>query len=130
MLNHYTGITAATLCVFSVMTPASAQNFPSKPIRIVASLAPGGGLDTTTRVVAQYLQASLGQPGIVENRPGAGGGLGNEIVAKSPPDGHTLLTVSIAHAVLASANKSLGYSPKRDLVPVTIMVYAPSAMTR
>jgi tripartite-type tricarboxylate transporter receptor subunit TctC len=107
---------------------ALAQAFPSKPIRIVASLAPGGGLDTTTRILAQNLQASLGQPGIVENRPGAGGGLGSEIVAKSSPDGHTLLTVSIAHAVLASANKDLGYSPERDLVPVTIMVYAPNVL--
>jgi tripartite-type tricarboxylate transporter receptor subunit TctC len=107
---------------------APAQAFPSKPIRIIASLAPGGGLDTTTRVIAQNLQAALGQPGVVENRPGAGGGLGSEIVAKSPPDGHTLLTVSIAHAVLASANKNLGYSPERDLVPVTVMVNAPNVL--
>lgn len=107
---------------------AASQSFPSKPIRIVASLAPGGGMDTTTRVVAQNLQATLGQPGVVENRPGAGGGLGSELVAKSPPDGYTLLTVSIAHAVLASANKNLGYSPERDLVPVTIMVNAPNVL--
>jgi len=115
-------------CIFAMPLLALAQSFPSKPIRIVASLAPGGGLDTTTRIVAQNLQASLGQPGIVENRPGAGGGLGSEIVAKSPPDGHTLLTVSIAHAVLANANKNLGYSPERDLVPVTIMAFAPNVL--
>jgi tripartite-type tricarboxylate transporter receptor subunit TctC len=105
-----------------------AQAFPSKPIRIIASLAPGGGLDMTTRLIAQNLQASLGQPGVVENRPGAGGALGSEMVAKSAPDGHTLLTISIAHAVLASASKNLGYSPERDLVPVTIMAYAPNVL--
>jgi tripartite-type tricarboxylate transporter receptor subunit TctC len=119
---------AVLVCLFAMPALALAQAFPSKPIRIVASLAPGGGLDTTSRVIAQNLQASLGQPGVVENRPGAGGGLGSDIVAKSPPDGHTLLTVSIAHAVLASANKNLPYNPERDLVPVTIMVFAPNVL--
>jgi tripartite-type tricarboxylate transporter receptor subunit TctC len=119
---------ALLICLLAVPALAHAQGFPSKPIRIIASLAPGGGLDTTTRIIAQNLQATLGQPGIVENRPGAGGGLGSEIVAKSPPDGHTLLTVSIAHAVLASANKNLGYNPERDLVPVTVMVTAPNVL--
>jgi tripartite-type tricarboxylate transporter receptor subunit TctC len=119
---------ALLICLLALPALAHAQGFPSKPIRIIASLAPGGGLDTTTRVIAQNLQATLGQPGIVENRPGAGGGLGSEIVAKAPPDGHTLLTVSIAHAVLASANKNLGYNPERDLVPVTVMVTAPNVL--
>jgi tripartite-type tricarboxylate transporter receptor subunit TctC len=119
---------ALLICLLAMPALAHSQGFPSKPIRIVASLAPGGGLDTATRVIAQNLQATLGQPGIVENRPGAGGGLGSEIVAKSPPDGHTLLTISIAHAVLASANKNLGYSPERDLIPVTIMVNAPNVL--
>ena len=94
---------AVVVYFVAMPTPALSQAFPSKPIRIVASLAPGGGLDTTTRILAQNLQLSLGQPGVVENRPGAGGGLGSEIVAKSPADGYTLLTVSISHAVLASA---------------------------
>jgi tripartite-type tricarboxylate transporter receptor subunit TctC len=119
---------AALVCLLAIPALSPAQSFPSRPIRIVASLAPGGGLDTTTRIVAQNLQAALGQPGVVENRPGAGGGLGSEIVAKSAPDGHTLLTVSIAHAVLANAGKNLGYSPERDLVPVTIMAYAPNVL--
>jgi tripartite-type tricarboxylate transporter receptor subunit TctC len=107
---------------------AAAQAFPSKPIRIIVSLAPGGGMDTTTRIVAQNLPSALGQPGIVENRPGAGGGLGSELVAKATPDGYTLLTVSIAHAVLANATKNLSYSPERDLVPVTVMAYGPNVL--
>jgi tripartite-type tricarboxylate transporter receptor subunit TctC len=121
---------ARALLPFLLATPlfAAAQAFPSKPIRIVVSLAPGGGMDTTTRIVAQNLPAALGQPGVVENRPGAGGGLGSELVAKSTPDGHTLLTVSIAHAVLANASKNLAYSPERDLVPVTVMAYGPNVL--
>jgi tripartite-type tricarboxylate transporter receptor subunit TctC len=85
-------------------------------------------MDTTTRIVAQNLPSALGQPGIVENRPGAGGGLGSELVAKATPDGYTLLTVSIAHAVLANATKNLSYSPERDLVPVTVMAYGPNVL--
>jgi tripartite-type tricarboxylate transporter receptor subunit TctC len=123
---HYARVILA--CLIATPALAAAQAFPSKPIRIVASLAPGGGMDTTTRIVAQNFPAVLGQPGVVENRAGAGGALGSEIVAKSNPDGYTLLTVSIAHAVLASASKHLGYSPERDLVPVTVMAYGPNVL--
>jgi tripartite-type tricarboxylate transporter receptor subunit TctC len=72
---------------------AHAQAFPSKPIRIIAAAGPGGGVDTTSRIVAQNLQDVLGQPGLVENRAGGGGALGGEIVARAPADGHTLLTI-------------------------------------
>ncbi|MBI2291039.1 MAG: tripartite tricarboxylate transporter substrate binding protein, partial [Betaproteobacteria bacterium] len=107
---------------------ATAQGFPSKPVRIVAAAGAGGGVDTTSRVIAQNLQESLGQPGIVENRPGAGGAVGGDIVAKSAADGHTLLTISISHSVLPSSHKNLSYSPERDLVPVTVMVNAPNIL--
>lgn len=116
--------------LFSLAVPAlaTAQGFPSKPVRIVAAAAAGGGVDTTSRVIAQSLQESLGQPGIVENRPGAGGAVGGDIVAKSAADGHTLLTISISHAVLPSSHKNLSYSPERDLVPITVMVNAPNVL--
>jgi tripartite-type tricarboxylate transporter receptor subunit TctC len=123
---HY--VRAVLACLIAMPALAAAQAFPSKPIRIIVSLAPGGGMDTTTRIVAQNLPSVLGQPGIVENRPGAGGGLGSELVAKAAPDGYTLLTVSIAHAVLANATKNLSYSPERDLVPVTVMAYGPNVL--
>src|SRR5215203_967676 len=80
-------------------TAAAAQSFPSKPIRIIATATAGGGVDTSSRIVAQNFQDVLGQPGIVENRPGGGGAAGSDYVAKSAPDGHTLLTISISHAV-------------------------------
>lgn len=116
--------------IFSLAMPAlaTAQGFPSKPVRIVAAAGAGGGVDTTSRVIAQNLQESLGQPGIVENRPGAGGAVGGDIVAKSAADGHTLLTISISHSVLPSSHKNLSYSPERDLVPVTVMVNAPNIL--
>jgi tripartite-type tricarboxylate transporter receptor subunit TctC len=79
-------------------------------------------------MVAQDLQKMLGQSVVVENRGGAGGALAGDIVAKAPPDGHTLLTQSIGHSVLPSLHKNLPYSPERDLVPVTIMVNSPNVL--
>ncbi|MPZ44525.1 MAG: tripartite tricarboxylate transporter substrate binding protein [Betaproteobacteria bacterium] len=107
---------------------AHAQNYPTQPIRIVVGAGAGGGVDTTSRIVAQNLQEVLGQPGVVENRGGAGGALAGDIVAKSAPDGHTLLTQAIGHSVLPSLHKNLPYSPERDLVPVTIMVNSPNVL--
>jgi len=105
-----------------------AQNFPAKPIRIIATATAGGGVDTSSRIVAQSMQETLGQPGVVENRPGGGGAAGSDFVAKSPPDGHTLLTISISHAVLPSSHRNLPYSPERDLVPIAVMVNSPNLL--
>lgn len=105
-----------------------AQNYPTQPIRIVVGAGAGGGVDTSSRIVAQHLQEALGQPGVVENRGGAGGALAGDLVAKSAPDGYTLLTQSIGHSTLPSIHKNLPYSPERDLVPVTIMVNSPNVL--
>lgn len=107
---------------------AHAQTYPTQPIRIVVGAGPGGGVDTSSRMVAQNLQGMLGQSVVVENRGGAGGALAGDIVAKAAPDGHTLLTQSIGHSVLPSLHKQLPYSPERDLVPVTIMVNSPNVL--
>jgi len=109
-------------------TTAAAQSFPSKPIRIIATATAGGGVDTSSRIVAQNFQEMLGQPGIVENRPGGGGAAGSDYVAKSTPDGHTLLTISISHAVLPSSHKNLPYSPERDLTPIAVLVNSPNIL--
>jgi tripartite-type tricarboxylate transporter receptor subunit TctC len=85
-------------------------------------------VDTSSRIVAQHMQDALGQPGVVENRPGGGGAAGSDFVAKSTPDGHTLLTISISHAVLPSSHRNLPYSPERDLAPIAIMVNAPNVL--
>lgn len=126
--NRMPYILPAALVLLFGSTLAYAQSFPSKPIRIIAAAGAGGGVDTTARIVAQGLQQSLGQPGVVENRPGAGGAVASDVVAKSPPDGHTLLAISISHAVLPSSNPNLPYSPERDLTPVAVMVNAPNIL--
>jgi tripartite-type tricarboxylate transporter receptor subunit TctC len=107
---------------------ANAQNYPAQPIRIVVGAGAGGGVDTSARIVAQNLQEALGQPGVVEDRGGAGGALAGDLVAKSAPDGYTLAAQSIGHATLPSIHKNLPYSPERDLVPVTIMVNSPNVL--
>ena len=107
---------------------AAEQSFPTKPIRIIATATAGGGVDTSSRIVAQGMQETLGQPGVVENRPGGGGAAGSDFVAKAPADGHTLLTISISHAVLPSSHKNLPYSPERDLAPVAVMVNSPNLL--
>ena len=121
-------ISHALVFLLAWPTLAAAQTYPSKPIRIIATATSGGGVDTTSRIVAQNLQEALGQPGVVENRPGAGGSVGGDIVAKAAPDGHTLLSISISYAVLPSSHKNLPFSPERDLVPVSVMVNAPNIL--
>ena len=118
----------ALVTLLATSAPALAQTFPTKSIRIIAAAAPGGGVDTSSRIVAQNLQGIIGQPGVVENRPGAGGAVGGELVARAAPDGHTLLTISISHSVLPSSHKNLAYSPENDLAAVTVLVNAPNVL--
>ena len=115
---------AGILVLVSVVSggAAKAQGYPAKPIRVVVSLAPGGGVDTISRIVAQKLGERWGQQVVVENRPGGGGALGADIVAKSPPDGYTLLTASLSYAVIPTSHKNLPYDPVRDLTPVAVLV--------
>ncbi len=101
--------------------PASAQAFPSRPIRIVVPFPPGGAVDITGRLLAERLPAILGQPAVVENRGGAGGNLGADLVAKAEKDGHTLL---LGTATILAANKFLyargmPFDPIRDFAPIT-----------
>ncbi|MCT9810979.1 tripartite tricarboxylate transporter substrate binding protein [Acidovorax sp. Be4] len=103
---------AATLAAM----PAQAQDaaFPSRPIRIIVPFSAGGVVDSTARIVAEKLGAKYGHAVIVENKTGAGGAIGTELVAKSASDGYTLLAVSPSHAVLPSVVKNLSWSPVRD----------------
>ena len=119
-------IVSGTLAVAAVS--ACAQPYPSKAIRIVVAATPGGGVDTSTRIVAQGLSEHWGQAVVVDNRPGAGGALAGNIVAQAAPDGYTLKTISLSHVVLPSINKNLSYSPERDLTPVSVLVNAPNVL--
>lgn len=107
-----------------------AQSYPNKPIRWVVPYTGGGITDVVTRVVTQKIQASLGQPIVVDNRPGANSILGADIVAKSPPDGYTMLTVIAAHAANATlyAGK-LPFDPVKGFIPVSLAAVAPLILT-
>ena len=102
----------------------SGQAYPARPIRIVVPFAPGGGIDFTARLTALHLQQGLGQNVIVDNRPGAGGIVGSEVVAKAAPDGYTLLAVPISHAVNISLTPKMPFHPEKDLAPIVQLASA------
>lgn len=104
---------------------AHAQDFPSKPVTIVASAAPGGGVDLITRVVAHALSDEWKQPVIVDNRAGAGGMIGSQLVAKAASDGYTLLTVSLSHATNPSLYKKMPYDTVADFTPISLLAKLP-----
>jgi tripartite-type tricarboxylate transporter receptor subunit TctC len=111
-------ITGAVLTGLAVASGASAQAFPTKPIRFLVGYAPGGGTDIMARTVAMKLTESLGQQVIVDNRPGANANLAAEIAAKASPDGHTVMMISVSHAISKPLYKKLGYDLVRDFTPL------------
>ncbi len=111
-------ITGAVLTGLAVASGASAQAFPAKPIRFLVGYAPGGGTDIMARTVAMKLTESLGQQVIVDNRPGANANLAAEIAAKASPDGHTVMMISVSHAISKPLYKKLGYDLVRDFTPL------------
>jgi tripartite-type tricarboxylate transporter receptor subunit TctC len=122
----------AFFCVFVSMlfcASATAQAWPSRPIRIVVPFAPGGATDLPTRLIAPKLSEALGQPVVVENRAGAGGVIGIDQVAKSPADGYTFLMATNGELVMnPSIYPKLPYNPFKDLVPVSVAVESPLVM--
>jgi tripartite-type tricarboxylate transporter receptor subunit TctC len=107
---------------------ARAQTYPTRPVRVIVPYPPGGNADITARVIGQWVSERLGQPFIIENRPGAGSSLGTEMVVKAPPDGHTLLLVTDANAINATFYDTLNYNFLRDITPVASIVRVPSVM--
>jgi tripartite-type tricarboxylate transporter receptor subunit TctC len=120
------GLAALSTALLGLATGAAAQGFPSKPVRIVVPFPPGGSTDLLARRIAEKWQQSLGQPVIVENRPGAGGVTGSDFVARAAPDGHTLVMgVTGSHGVSISLNPRLPYHPLRSFEPISRVVSAP-----
>lgn len=109
---------AAIACTF-VASLASGQPFPSKPIRLVIGYPPGGAVDANARLIAPKLGELLGQPVVVENRPGASGVIATDFVAKSPPDGYTILLTTIGHTITPVLSRKPPYEPIADFVPVS-----------
>jgi tripartite-type tricarboxylate transporter receptor subunit TctC len=108
---------------------AHGQTFPSKPIRVIIPFVAGGSSDIVGRAIASKFQETLGQPGVVENRPGANGAIAAEFVAKAEPDGHTILVGSIGvFSINAALFKDLRYHPVRDFAPITLAVTTPNVL--
>ena len=113
---------AAAAALLLAATPAPAQPWPSKPIRVIVPFPPGNAGDVTARSIADRLSQKIGQPVVVENRAGAQGAIGVDAVAKALPDGHTLLVSSLSPLVITPhVNQSLPYDPLRDLAPVALI---------
>lgn len=99
--------------------PATAQTYPTKPVRIVNPFSPGGSLDLVARALAKHMSSELGQSVIVDNRPGAGGSIGIELVAKAPPDGYTLLIIQSSITINPSLQPKVPYDPIKDFAPIS-----------
>lgn len=118
----------AAACASIGPAQVAAQTFPSKPIRLVVPFAPGGGTDLIARVLGEQMTRDLGQPVLVENKPGAGTIIGTELVAKSAPDGYTLVVSTFAHAVNPSLHAKLPYSNATSFAPVTLIGRSPNVL--
>jgi tripartite-type tricarboxylate transporter receptor subunit TctC len=110
-------------------TPALAQAFPNKPVRLVVPFPPGGPLDTVGRALAQKLTEAWGQSVIVDNRPGAGGNIGADLVAKAAPDGYTVVMGALStHAVNPSLYAKMPYDAVKDFAPITLVAITPNVL--
>jgi tripartite-type tricarboxylate transporter receptor subunit TctC len=120
-------LAALLACVVALAAPgfAAAQAYPSKPIRLVIGLAPGGATDIVARTIASALSEELGQSVVVDNRPGAAGSIGAALVARAAPDGYTLFLASSSFTVNAVLQKNAGFDPLRDFEPITNIASAP-----
>ena len=126
--RSFVRLMTASLAVPWVATPAAAKNYPSKAVRIVVGYAVGGSNDIYARLIGQWLSDRLKHAFVVENRPGAGSNIATESVAKSAPDGYTILLVNPANAINASLYDGLSFDFLRDIAPVASMVRQPLVM--
>ena len=119
----------AALAISLHLCAATAQAWPAKPVKLVTPFPPGGSADVIARLIANQLSLQLGQPVVIDNRPGAGGLVGNEYVAKQPPDGYTLLLITGAYPVQGAMLKSLPFDPLGDIAMVSMLTTYPFVIT-
>ncbi len=128
MFKHFTKVIGCAVLLAQAAFPAFADTWPSRPIKLVVPYSPGGSTDVTARVIAESLRPLLGQPVVIDNRPGAGGNIGAEAVAKSAPDGYTFLMATSTHVTNMSLYKNLPYDFVQDLTPVSQIAFIPNVL--
>src|SRR5476651_2690504 len=116
------------LTLWLVGASAGLAEYPERPIRLLVPFPPGGAVDIVARVMTAKMSEDLGKPFIIENKAGAGGILGTDAVAKSQPDGYTLLLTTPNHTINAALQASLPYDPERDLIPVSVIAEVPMVL--
>ena len=127
-LLHRLSLVLATALAVHVTGPVRADDFPSRPLRVIVPFSPGGAVDGPMRLIAQHLSQRLGQPVVVENKPGAGATIGTDVVAKAAPDGYTLLLASQTNAISATLYSNLPFDPIEDFTPVTLIGREPGVV--
>ena len=126
-MTRFAALLVASFLAAPFVSSAFAQ-YPNKSIRLIVPAAPGGGTDIVTRSVVPALAENLGQAVVIENRGGAGGIVGSEIVAKAAPDGYTLLMAYVSHATNPTLNKTLPYDTLKDFAPITLLSHEPTLL--
>jgi tripartite-type tricarboxylate transporter receptor subunit TctC len=121
-------LAAGAAALPAVARIAAAQTYPARPVRLISNFAAGGPNDLLARLIGQWLSERLGQPFIIDNRPGAGGNIGAEVAAKAPPDGYTLLMVAPANVVNVTLYDKLDFNFMRDIAPVGGLTRVPEVM--
>jgi tripartite-type tricarboxylate transporter receptor subunit TctC len=126
--RKYLGLVATTTVLSGISQIARAEVYPTRPIQLIVPFTPGGTTDIVARLVGQWLSERLGQPVVVENRPGAGTNIGTEAVVKASPDGYTLLVASAPAAINATLYQRLNFNFARDIAPVAGVIRTPYVM--
>ena len=121
-------LTAGLLLAGTTASHAQASNWPNKPLRWIVPFPPGGAMDVIARLLGEKAAKALGQPVVVENKPGAGGNIGTDLVAKAPADGYTLMITSIGMATNKPLYGKLSYDPVKDFAPVSLLAVVPNVL--
>src|SRR5262250_534574 len=116
--RNFLHLAAGAAALSAVSRIAQAQTYPSRPVHLIVGFAAGGGYDIVAHLIGQWLSERLGQPFVIENRPGGGSNVATEAVVRAPPDGYTLLTIGLAHAVNATLYDKLNFNAIRDIAPI------------
>jgi tripartite-type tricarboxylate transporter receptor subunit TctC len=126
--RQFLHLAAGAAALLALSRVAWGQAYPSRPVRWIVGFSPGGPSDITARLIGQWLTERLGQPFIIENRPGAGGNIATEVVARAPADGYTLLMVNSSHAINASLYEKLNFNFIRDIAPIAGIIRVPQVV--